>query len=188
MRRLILAMPNPTIARKLQKVLEQGGLTVAATCGSGAQTLQAAASSPEGGVVVATLTFQDMTVQQLMPLLPDSFDCLALLKSSEKMPTLLPGLYTLGEPINGMILVSWCRQLLETRQIQIHKGVKTSQLSPGDKHGRSREEEKLIQSAKYVLMNRRRIDEPAAHRYLQQRSMQSGLRLAEMAARVLAGQ
>ncbi|MDN5314776.1 MAG: two-component system, response regulator PdtaR [Clostridiales bacterium] len=54
-------------------------------------------------------------------------------------------------------------------------------------HQRSLEEQKLIAQAKYLLMNRKKIDEAQAHRYLQRRSMESGVRMVDLARQILGG-
>lgn len=51
--------------------------------------------------------------------------------------------------------------------------------------GRSEEESRVIDRAKEVLINRNRMTEPEAHRYLQKCSMDSGTGIAEAARMVL---
>ena len=50
---------------------------------------------------------------------------------------------------------------------------------------RSPEDERVIQKAKQLLMERNRLSEEAAHRYLQKRSMEAGRTMAESARMVL---
>ena len=53
------------------------------------------------------------------------------------------------------------------------------------KRERSEEEKRLVAEAKRILMDRNRMTEPQAHRYLQKCSMDSGTSLPESAAMVI---
>ena len=50
---------------------------------------------------------------------------------------------------------------------------------------RKEEEQKLIRTAKELLMDVNRMTEAEAHRFLQKRSMDSGMKLAEMAQYII---
>ena len=50
---------------------------------------------------------------------------------------------------------------------------------------RSAEEQLTIERAKTFLMQRKHLTEPEAHRFLQKRSMESGIRIVELARRLL---
>ncbi len=52
-------------------------------------------------------------------------------------------------------------------------------------HGRNSNEQHIIEQAKYLLMNRKHLTEAEAHRYLQKRSMESGIRMIDLARRII---
>lgn len=55
----------------------------------------------------------------------------------------------------------------------------------GEGPHRSAEDQKIIEQAKYLLMNRKQMTEAEAHRYLQKKSMESGVRLVDLARQYL---
>lgn len=185
MRQIILAVANRGLSDRLKTLLEQGGLTPI-LCNSGSQTLQIASTHEAGGLLISTARLPDMTLQQLMQLMPDTYDCLALLTAEQRQLAAGSGIYQLVEPINAIVFIDWARQLIQTRQIQTGSSIgdKAAGCQP-PRHGRESEDQKIIEQAKYLLMNRKRMTEPEAHRYLQQKSMRSGLRMADIARKVM---
>lgn len=192
MRQIIIAIHNQDMAQKIKTLLEKAGLSVAGICGSGAQVLSMASSCPDGGVIISPLQLPDMPLQQLLRLIPETFDYLVLIKSGQQEIVTGPGIYSLSVPVNGSLLIQWARQLLEQRQIKAAASTSGYRKKPAADvdtgrplHGRNSEEQKLIEQAKYLLINRRKISEQEAHRYMQKKSMQSGLRLVDLAIRIL---
>jgi len=193
LRQVIVAVHNQEMAQKIKTLLEQAGLSVAGICGSGAQVLHQAASCPDGGVIVSTLQLPDMPLQQLLRLIPETFDYLVLIKAGQQELLTGPGIYSLSVPVNGALLVQWARQLLEQRQIKAaaptagYPQQRPAQATASRRplHGRNSEEQKLIEQAKYLLINRRKISEQEAHRYMQRKSMQSGMRLVDLAIHII---
>ncbi len=190
MRQVIIAVSNKELAAKLKAISEQSGSPVRAVCGSGAQALQTATDHPDGGVLLSTMRLPDMSVQQLIEMLPDTYDCLLLVTAEQHGFISGHGIYKLVEPITALMLADWIRQLLLYRQVKAAHEAKIHRPQPGiaatpPRHGRNTEEQKLIEQAKYLLMNRKKLSEQEAHRYLQKRSMQSGLRLVDLARQII---
>ena len=190
MRQVIIAVSNKTLAAKLKATYEQTGVPVRTVCSSGAQVLQTATAYPDGGVLLSTMHLPDMSVQQLADMLPDTYDCLLLVTAEQRSFMSGPGIYKLVEPINAVMLADWTKQLLLNRQVKASLDTETNRPGNGlrgqlPRHGRNTEEQKLIEQAKYLLMNRKKISEQEAHRYLQKRSMQSGLRLVDLARQLI---
>ncbi len=61
------------------------------------------------------------------------------------------------------------------------------QSSPGGPVKRCEADQRLVESAKARLMERQDMTEAEAHRFLQKRSMDSGVRLVDVARLVLSG-
>jgi len=171
-RQLIVAFNDQQAAGTIRQVLLRHGLPVASACQSGAQVLQQA-SLTDGGVVICPYRLVDMTARELLHLLSDSFDLLLLVPPRQQGMLVDPGLYALTWPAQSQQLVQAARQLLETRQLNLGR-------QPAHA-ARTAQEQKVIEQAKYLLMNRRHCSEDEAHRMLQQKSMALGLRLAETA-------
>ena len=198
MRHLIVAFADQAAALKVKAVLQNSGLAVRGICTSGAQVLQMASQCEGGGVVICPIRFPDMGAREIMSFLSEDFDMLVLVTSRQQALISGPGIFALTEPVNAASIVNSTRQLLETRQLRASSFMDgavsarpTASTEPryndlGDPaHGRSSEEQKIIEQAKYLLMNRKRISEADAHRYLQRKSMESGIRLVELARRII---
>lgn len=197
MRQLIIAFGDQTVAQKIRALLISAGLVVRGICASGTQVLQMASQCEGGGLVICPIRFTDMGAQEVMSLLSEDFDMLVLVTPRQQPLISGPGIFTLTQPVNGATILDHVRQLLETRQVRASSfmdGMSSARATTvpdsdrredGGSHGRSTEEQKVIEQAKFLLMNRRKISEAEAHRYLQKKSMESGIRLAELARRIL---
>ena len=194
MRQLIIAFSDQDVALKLKALLISRGLPVRGICGSGAQVLQMAAQGEGGGVVVCPIRFTDMNASEVMSLLAEDYDMLVLVTPRQQGMISGPGVYALSQPASAADIVEAARQILETRQLRAASSAcqptapATGKPTPGGEdpaHGRTPEEQKIIEQAKYLLMNRRKITEAEAHRYLQKKSMESGIRLIELARRII---
>lgn len=201
MRHLIVAFSEQDVAQKIKALLTSHGQAVRGICSAGHQVLQMAAGSEAGGVVICPIRFPDMTAQEIMSLLPESFDMLVLVTPRQQGQISGPGIYTLTQPFNSTMLLDSVRQLMETRQLRAASSVvldrihRPSHLPAGVEergkpetaamHGRTTEEQKVIEQAKYLLMNRRKMTEAEAHHYLQRKSMESGIRLVELARQII---
>lgn len=198
MRHLIVAFADQAVAQKVKAVLQSAGLPVRGICTSGSQVLQMAALCEGGGLVICPIRFSDMTANEVISLLSEDFDMLVLVTSRQQSMISGSGIFTLTEPVNAAGLINSASQLLETRQLRaaafmsgpadarptaVPDQSRKSDTNGG--HGRDMEEQKIIEQAKYLLMNRKRMTEADAHRYLQRRSMESGIRLVDLARRII---
>jgi two-component system, response regulator PdtaR len=196
---VIVAFSDPGAAGKIKSLLAGRGLPVRGVCQTGSQVLQMAAECEGGGVIACPLAFSDMTAREVMSLLPDSFDMLVLITARQQGMIGGSGIFPMTLPADGAMIADGIRQLLETRQIraalageasQPHRPdslpsdrYKSAEADPG--HERGTEERKIIEQAKYLLMNRKQISEAEAHRYLQKKSMASGVRMVDLARRII---
>ncbi len=198
MRQVIIAFADQAAATKVRTLLINSGLPVRGTCQTGAQILQMAADTLGGGVVVCPIRFQDMTAQELISLLPEDFDLLVFVTSRQQTQIFGSGIFTLTQPVTAATIVGSVRQLLETRQLKLSQVAHAvSEVQPPAKPqayepeqanagiNRSTDDKKMIDQAKYLLMNRRRMSEQDAHRYLQRRSMETGINMIDLAMRIL---
>jgi response regulator NasT len=187
-RHLIIAFSDQKVAMTVRQVLQRQGLPVAASCISGAQILQQASMIEEGGVVICPYRLIDLTAREILRMLPETFDMLVLVTPRQQGMLIDPGIYTLTQPINAQMLTDAARQLLEKRQVVTGRNSLAGQPRPaapaikaGPAGKRTPEEQKIIEQAKYLLMNRRHCSEQEAHRYLQTKSMETGARLIDVA-------
>jgi two-component system, response regulator PdtaR len=198
-RTVIIAFADQNVAGKIRTLLISKDLPVCGVCGTGSKVLQIAAECDDGGIVICPLNFPDMPAREVMSLLPDSFDMLVMMTPRQQGMIGGSGIFQLALPSSGAAILEYVRQLLETRQLRAaFTGMADSSHDPGSLpagpgqpaaapsgNERNAEERKTIEQAKYLLMNRRQMSEAEAHRYLQKKSMETGIRMAELASRII---
>ena len=188
MRSIMLAFASPEAASKIKNALVSAGLPVRQVCSNGANLLQQAMLLDAGGVIILPPRLPDMSVPDLLSRLPDTFDLLVLQSGSQRADyDQLPGLTKLEMPIPSSLLIETVGNLLETRSPtgRSRRQGFTDQNAQAPVHKRTSTEEQLLRTAKQRLMSERQLSEEQAHRYLQRRSMETGVRLTEIARRVL---
>ncbi|MDD2534572.1 MAG: ANTAR domain-containing protein [Eubacteriales bacterium] len=195
MRSLIIAYPEHDMAHKIRLAMQSRGLPVQGIALSGSQVLQIASLCEDGGVIVCPFRFPDLSSNEIMHLLPDTFDMLVLVTARQLSSVYGTGIYTLAQPFTASDVVDAAAGLLRDRHptglaqptetVFYHRNRLGP--APDDKaaHGRSNNEQQIIALAKELLMNRKHMSEPEAHRFLQKRSMESGIRIVELAQRLL---
>ncbi len=195
MRSIIVAFPDIIHANKIRDVLLQSGYTVRGTATSGSMTLVQVTSNPGGGLVICGPLFPDMSAGHIQTLLPEDYDMLVLASSGAMNIGYEPrdGLYTLALPLRSKDLVASVQMLLDTRQmtsnIMMSEMRRTeSPVKEAPLPKRSPEDQRIIERAKALLMNRNQMSEQEAHRFLQKKSMDNGWKLIDMAKAVLKSQ
>ena len=111
------------------------------------------------------------TAAELAGMLPNGFDMVWLVPSGEPEPMFRSNLITLNMPLNRMEFLNTVRMLAANGAEQ----------SRPRKTVRSKEDEALLRGAKERLMARHHLSEREAHKLLQRRSMESGMRILEVA-------
>lgn len=192
MRSIIIAFPDIAIAHKIREILLRSDFPVRGIATNGSMALRYILSEDGGGLVICGVQFPDMTAVQLQSLLPDDYDMLMITSAGNVNSAFghKEGLYTLALPLHAQDLVSSVRMLLDTRQMYSDisrsaapkpSAAKDTPLPPK----RGMEEQRTIDQAKALLMNRNNMSEQEAHRFLQKKSMDNGSKLIDMAIKVL---
>ena len=173
MREIIVASQNPQAAERIRAVLLADRIFVENVYRSGAEVLSFASIRPDAVVICGKLP--DMSAPALAGMLPNGFDMIWLVPSGEPEPMYRSNLITLHMPLNRMEFLDTVRMLAaaESERARPHKTVRTA------------DEDALLFAAKAKLMERRMFSEREAHRYLQRCAMASGVRMLEVARRVL---
>ena len=148
-----------------------------AVCTSGSQVLSQA-DDLRGGIVVSGFRFGDMTCRQLSGQLAPGFDLLLIASPIKWSGENMGEIVCLPTPFKVCDLISTVR-MIEKMQVERHRQKRSQPVK------RSEEERWTIDRAKEVLMERNRMTEPEAHKYLQKCSMDSGTGLVEAARMVL---
>ncbi len=195
MRSIIIAFPDAAIVQKIKEIMTSHNFPVRGQATNASMALRLISPDDGGGLIICGARFSDMAAIHMLSLLPDDYDMLVL-SSAENINSTFgqqEGLYTLSLPLHTQDLVSSVRMLLDTRQMysDISRSAKTKVKIVKDDPAPSKrnvEEQRIIDQAKALLMNRNNMSEQEAHRFLQKKSMDTGSKLVDMANAVLNSQ
>ena len=172
---IIVAFPKAEDAKNIRNIIARNGYQVSAV---GAQVLQAADNLGEG-MVVCSYRFRDMQYDHLKECLPKDFEMLLVASEGVLGGCVDPDIVRLCLPLKVHNLIN----TIEFMQASIIRRQKKKKKIPKI---RSEKEQKIIDEAKKLLMERNSMTEDEAHRYMQKCSMDSGTNLVETAEMVFA--
>ncbi len=178
MQNIIVAFAKQADAQNFKSILLRGGFEPSYVCTTGAQVLTAM-ENLGSGVIVCGFRLGDMQCTELAENLNDYFKIL-LIASPAKVDEieLSQNIVYLPTPLKKSDFYSSMTMMLES--------VRNKRKARKEKQRfRSEEDIKLINSAKFILMERHKMTEPEAHKYLQKCAMDSGTSLLEMAEMVI---
>ncbi|MDO5426098.1 MAG: ANTAR domain-containing protein [Eubacteriales bacterium] len=173
---VIVVFPKIEDAKNIRNLLVRNGYHVVAVCTSGAQVLQAV-DQLEDGILVCGYRFSDMLYSDLLEDLPPYIEMLLVASNNILGQGVGKNIVSLPLPLKVHDLVNTLEMMAAT-QIRRRKRQK---MKP---KARSEEDQKIIQDAKLLLMERNHMTEEEAHRYIQKCSMDSGNNLVETAKMV----
>lgn len=180
MQNIIVAFAKQTDAQNFKSILMRGGFDIGSVCQTGAQVLTAM-ENLGSGVVICGQRLGDMLCTELASDMPEYFTMLLVAspaKADELMLSEHENIVYLPTPLKKDDLFSTLTMLIEGVMLR-RKKIKEK------RRFRSSEDQKIIDSAKAILMERHNMTEPEAHKYLQKCSMDSGTSLLETAEMVL---
>lgn len=173
MRQVIVAFERQSNRDRLREILESTGEFSCLVCRS-ADQVKRTVHKLRTDLVVCGFKLADESCEALYGDLPQR--CVMLMVGPQAQLDLCTtaGIFKLAAPVRRSELLASVRLL--------------AQLSPAARsHSpeRSQKERELVERAKQVLMEHSGMTEDQAHRFLQKRSMDSGIRLADTAGFVL---
>ena len=151
---------------------------MSAVCVSVSQVLQSADNLGEG-MVVCSYRFRDMQYDHLKECLPKDFEMLLVASEGVLGGCVDSDIVRLCLPLKVHDLIN----TIEFMQASLIRRQKKKKKMP---KVRSEKEQKIIDEAKKLLMERNSMTEEEAHRYMQKCSMDSGTNLVETAEMVFA--
>ncbi len=174
MDRIVVAFANEEAQRRILRLLASDGWDPAVCCVSGAEAIRTTRKLGSA-IVVCGFKLRDMTASDLAADLRGT--AVLLVVSSAANLELCEGenLYKLATPATRSDFFASLDMLRRFEEKNLHH--------PPPK--RREEDQKLIRTAKELLMDVNRMTESEAHRFLQKRSMDSGMKLAEMAQYII---
>lgn len=174
MDRIVVAFASEEAQRRILRLLESDGWRPAAVCAAGAEVIRTVRKLGSA-IVVCGFRLRDMTAASLADDLRQN--AVLLVVSSAVNLDLCEGenLYKLATPVRRGDFFATLELLRQFEEKNLHP--------PPPK--RREEEQQLIRKAKELLMDVNRMTEGEAHRFLQKRSMDAGLKMAETAQLII---
>ncbi len=174
MERIVVAFSNEEAQRRILRLLESAGCSPAACCASGGEAIRTVRKLG-GAVVVCGFKFRDMTASEVAASLRGTAVLLVLASAAHLD-------FCEGENLFKLPTPAARSDFFATLDMICRQEARRSRRAPPQ---RDEEEVRLIRRAKELLMEVNRMSEAEAHRFLQKRSMDVGLKLAETARLVL---
>ncbi len=172
--RTVVAFEKDESRDKIADMLEKTGITVRFRCRSGAEVLRAV-KTMGSGVVICGHKLSDMSAGELAHELRGQAKFLILAKQNQLELLDDTDVFKLQIPVSAAELRGSVNILIQLNDISDHARLPR----------RTEEERHVIEKAKELLMESRGFTEDQAHRYLQRRSMETGVKLAEAARAIL---
>lgn len=174
----IVAFPKIEEARTVRNLLVRRGCEVAEACTSGAQAMNMADRFSDGIIICGYKLSDNMLYSELYEYKPKSFEMLLVASRS------LWG-DCRGQDIVCVAMPIKVNDLMNTIEMMLQVQVRRRRKNRSQPRRRSLREQKIIDEAKTILMNKNNMTEPEAFRYIQKCSMDSGNTMVESASMVI---
>lgn len=178
---IIIAFPRLDDAKNLRRLLIRNGYDVNMVCDCGSQVMEAV-HQLDGGIVISGYRFSDMYYLDINECLPKGFSLLLLASPAKLAECSGENIVSLAMPFKVQDLLN----TLEMMCVQYSRFQKKHKKQASGQPPRTENDRRLIMAAKEILMERNQMTEEESHHYLQKLSMDSGVKLAETAAMLLA--
>ena len=166
---IIVAFPKLEEAKAVKNLLVRKGYDVAVPCTTGAQVINQADSLSDGIIVCGYKLADNMIFSEINEYKPKSFELLLVASKSKWLDCQEQGIVCAAMPIKVNDLISTIEMIL---QAQIRRR-------------RNPQEQKTIDDAKALLMDKNNMSEEEAFKYIQKCSMDSGNTMVETALMVM---
>lgn len=176
MEQVILAFEGNRTNERIREVIEGAGLAECAVCRSAGE-VKRLVYQRQVTTVICGYKLQDGTAQELRSDLPPF--CSLLIIAVQNMLDMIDSedVFKLAAPVSRGDLLASVRMLLQLGH-RMERYVRPQ---------RSTKEKETVNAAKGILIDRHGMTEEQAHRFLQKKSMDSGVKLIQMAQMILDG-
>lgn len=175
---LIVAFPKLEEAKAVRNLLVRKGYDVAVPCVTGAQVINQADNLSDGIIICGYKLSDNMVYTELYEYKPKSFELLLVASRNLWADCQDNDIVCAAMPIKVNELLSTIEMMLRT-QITRRRKLRSQP------RRRSPQEQKIIDDAKSILIERNNMTEPEAFRYIQKCSMDSGNTMVESAQMVI---
>lgn len=176
MDKVILAFESGKTAERMRDVIETSGVASCIICRSAAE-VKRLVQKQHITTVICGYKLPDQTAESLLEDLPIS--CAILVIAVQNMLDMIDSddIFKLAAPVTRNDLLASVRMLMQMGR-RMERFIKPQ---------RSGEERAVVERAKLILMDRNGMTEEQAHRFLQKKSMDSGVKLVQTAQMILDG-
>ena len=174
METVIIAFERESLCQRFSEILESSGVAYCLTCRSG-DVVRRLLSTQQIRCVVCGYKLADGAAESLFADLPAGCSMLMVATQAQLDQCGNPDIFRLPSPVGRGDIVSSVRVLL---QLAVRE-------ERSRRSRRSGEEQELVDQAKRLLMERRGLSEEQAHRLLQKRSMDGGMRMHQTARQLI---
>ena len=174
---IVTAFPRSNEAKSIKDILVRSGFNCIGVATTGAEILSLADDLVDG-IVVCGYKFPDMLYSDVKEYLGDNFDMLLISRKASLAQGTSSNIMCLEMPLKVNNLIDTLGMMVENAERRRRKRREHPRI-------RSSEEMAIINAAKALLMERNRMSEDEAHKYLQKSSMDSGTNMVESAQMVL---
>jgi len=183
MKNVIVAFSNPLFASWATSILRRGGYTIEYTCKTGGEVGRVV-DFCNSMVIVGGFQFVDMTAEGLMDICEGRLAMVTVLLPHQRDLVERSDMLTIPYPVCASDLLQAVQLAEKTAARYALTDVARSGVSERPPE-RPAEEKLLILKAKTVLIEKYRMTESQAHRFLQKSSMDRGLKLVDAAQMVI---
>lgn len=174
---IIVAMPKPDDSNRLCTIIRKASMhDNVEICHTAAEILRIS-NARDSGVIICTKQVFEMNYLELASYIPDYFGIIILTKNMS--------LEVSSERMLKVMMPLSPRELIETIQMVTNLIVRRIRKKRDIPHRRSPEEQKIIDQAKGLLIERNGMTEPEAFRYIQKCSMDTSRNMVESAQMIL---
>lgn len=174
MDQVVLAFEGNRTNERVKDMIDMAGLAECTICRSAGE-VKRLTYQQQVSAVICGYKLRDETAQELLADLPRS--CSLLVIATQNMLDMIDDedIFKLAAPVSKGDLLASVRMLLQLgRRIERYA-----------RPQRPQEERGIIERAKGVLIDRHNMTETEAHHFLQKRSMDTGVKMVQMAQMIL---
>lgn len=174
---ILIAMPKSEDSNHLADMLNRRGLLYdIEICQTTSEVLRIS-NERDYGVVICTKSVKGMSCLELSEYLPELFGMIILTKD--------PSLDVYSDRIVKLAMPFKAQELISTIEMMTSFFVRRIRKKKNAPVKRSAAEEKIVNDAKALLIERNNMSEPEAFRYIQKSSMDTGRSMVESAQMIL---
>lgn len=173
---VFVAFANTKVSDTIKHMLKNTGMGVDFVCTNGAE-LKKQLIYYNSGTIICGFKLKDTSIIELIDDIPQSFSIILIGNLAQLEMCENERVFKLAVPLKKEDLVYSVTMLMN---INTDRGHKFSNVKVRDE-----EEQKLIKNAKELLIDKYNMTEEQAHRYMQKESMNSGIKIIEIAKIIL---